>query len=162
MSIGFKLLIKERIIDQHILIKQINNCFKTNIVLEEEQNQNNIIIDEIYSQQGLIFTLVKNKVGPYNIYESDFLNRKFQYKQCVYFDLDKKKDLNKLYLKIFELSCNIMDRYNEEAILATDFTEDVCFFGKEKNIYFNKKISFAKEYINNIEERRLKFIIRED
>ena len=140
MSLEMSLRIKKKIITKSEFEYSVKKFFNNKELNAVNNYIYGISIHDFYNSYGIIFTLIEDKKPPYNIYDSELIKGEYEYSQVLSFEIDKTRELNIIYDTIFKYVLNMVKKFHLEALLTSDFSEDICLFQTDE-VYYNKNVT---------------------
>lgn len=146
MSLEFSVKISKNTIKEEDLLFEVKKHYR-DAMLECGENENIVEVNNIYEHMGFVLTIIKEKKPPYNIYDSEFLKREYEYTQVINIEFDKQNELSNCYKTAIEIVCSVILRSKAEALIISDFSEDICFIDITGVISANRNVAFINEQI---------------
>ena len=135
MSISVVGKIKEKKLNEELFKKYIISYFNTNM-------KQNLVYDEdifFYKCDKFAFHIYfsKERVYPANIWDSDILNKEYEYSQTIRFDLCKDVDYEEAYRCIFDFFAFLHKKILCDILVTSDVFNDICYIKNDDILWSN-------------------------
>lgn len=142
MSISVYGRINRKCIDEYLLEQLLNGYFLPNDNIVKKNNKEYVSYEGIFDNNKVIIYFVSDKKYPYNIYESNIINDKFEYEQLIIFDIEKEYATVDIYTKIINFCIYLNRKIKCDLLVTSDVHDEICLL-KKQNIIWSQNVYFV-------------------
>lgn len=152
MAISFYLKLNSKNINKEIIAKELNYLFPDVQMEMVQETKKRTFYTGYYENIGFSLSFVVFEAQTYQYDDSDFLEKEFKYNQMISFSFNKFGEFNYQCKNAFFLIFRLLKIYHPEALLSSDFTNDILYFIPNKKLIINSCISFTNPEVLEIPE----------
>lgn len=126
MSICVYGRIKRKCINEDLLEGFLEEFFspKSNIV--RKNNEKCVLYEGISNKNKVSISFISEKKPPYNVYDSNIINDKFEYLQLIIFEIEKEEAIIDNYKEIINFCIHLKEKIDSDILVTSDAHDDIC------------------------------------
>lgn len=149
MSLSMYARITPDCVTEQILEEALKVYFAPQSELKKSYMERYATYENFFDNNDLIITFIKKKIAPYNIYESEMLNKEYMYNQAIIFNINKNSNIVNIYHSILKFCKYLQNILNADMLITSDSHGEICFIKASSPILWSDASSFInKDQIN--------------
>jgi len=142
MSICVYGRIKKTCINEILLERFLAEFFLPQNDIIKKNNGKCVSYENVCGEKNVTISFVSEKKPPYNVYDSNIIDDKFEYIQLILFEVEKEEATIDNYKEIIRFFIYLNENLNSDILVTSDAHDEICLL-KKAEIVWAKGVLFS-------------------